>query len=98
MAPADRVPHVMDTRAAKAPEFLLRPELTGRSGQDYKTHNEIIGGRNQGGEQRERGRGRHRTPKLCRKQARRINCIEIATITADDDPGASARSAKGVFT
>ena len=47
---------------------------------------------------RERGRGRHRTPRLCRTQARRINCNEIATITSDDDTGASARSAKGVFT
>ena len=38
-----------------------------------------------GGEQRERGRRRHRDPKLCRSR-RGESCKEIVTISADDNP------------
>ena len=48
---ADRVPHVLGTRAAAAPEFLLRSGSTVRIAQDYKTRTELKGRRAQGGDQ-----------------------------------------------
>ena len=42
-----------------SPGVLLRPGSTGSLEQDYKTRNEFKGGRTQGGEQRDQGRGRH---------------------------------------
>ena len=77
----------MGTRAASAPEFLLRPGSTGRIGKDYKTQYEFNGGRTQGEEQRERSRRRQRTPKLCRTRARRIHRDEIVTITFEPPRG-----------
>jgi hypothetical protein len=85
--PTERVPHVLGTRAAAVPEFSLRPGPTGSIGQDHKTRNELKGRRAQGGEQRVRGRRRHRTPNLCRTRARRIHRKEIVTITSEDDQG-----------
>ena len=55
-------------RELQPPRSLLRPGPTGRFGQEYKTKNEFRGERTQGGEQRERGRRRHRDPKLCRSR------------------------------
>ncbi len=88
----DRVPYVLGTRAATAPEFSPRVGPTGSIGQDHKTRTELKGRRTQGGEQRVRGRMRHRTPNLCRTRARRIHRTTIATITSDANPGATARS------
>ena len=91
-AHVDRIPHILGMRPAAAPESPLRPGSTGRLGQDYKTRHEFKGRRTQGGEQRVRGRRRHRTPKLCRTRARRIHRRAIVTIASDADPGATARS------
>jgi hypothetical protein len=41
--PADRVLHVLGTRAIGTPEFLLRPGSTGRIGQGYKTRKKCKG-------------------------------------------------------
>ena len=92
-----RLPHVLGTRYTAAPEFSLRPGPTGSIGQDHKTRNELKGRRAQGGEQRVRGRRRHRTPNLCRTRARRRHRTTIGTIAFDADLGATARSQEGFF-
>jgi len=48
-------------RELQQPRSSLRPGPKGSIGQDYKTRNELKGGRTQGGELRVRGRRRHRT-------------------------------------
>jgi hypothetical protein len=52
--------------------------------------------RTRGGEQRERGRRRHRDPKLCRSR-RGESCREIVTISADSDQGRLRGADRGFF-
>jgi hypothetical protein len=95
-APTERVPHVLGTRAAGTLELQLRPGPTGSIGQDHKTKTELKGGRVQWGERRVCGRRRHRILQLCRMRARRTR-KEIGTISAETDPGATARGSRGFF-
>ena len=95
--PTKRVPHVLGTRAATVPEFSLRPGPTGSIGQDHKTRNKLKGRRAQGGEQRVRGRRRHRTPNLCRTRARRIHRDEIVTTTFEPPKGVCEEREGGFY-
>ena len=45
--------------SCSCPGVSTPARFDGRIGQDYKTQNEFNGGRTQGGEQRDQGRGRH---------------------------------------
>jgi hypothetical protein len=58
-APVDRVPQVLGTRAASAPEFLLRPGSAGRTEHDYKTRMKCREEHSRG-RAATRGRRRHR--------------------------------------
>ena len=55
----DRVPQVLGTRAAAAPEFLLRPGSAGRTEHDYKTRMKCREEHSRG-RAATRGRRRHR--------------------------------------
>ena len=74
-----------------------RPGPSGSNGQDYKTKNELEGRRTQGGEQRARGRRRHRAPNLAIGAAGARCKGRSSRSSPPTHPGATARRQRGVF-
>ena len=91
-----RVPHVLGTRVAAAPEFLLRPGSAGRIEHDFKTGGSAKRS-TQGGEQRARGRRRHRVPEPLQRSSRSPLQGKIMKISAADYPRGDSEELEGGF-
>ena len=95
-ATADRVPHVLGTRYAAAPEFLLRLGSAGRTEQDYKTRKQCYG---------EHSRGRAASPwptaasspTSPSEQPEPAAREDLVDLRRGRTPGATAGCHRGVF-